>query len=272
MTLPRLLRGQLVLVGICLVLVLYYWLGFQSLGRQVRALDVPLTNAWKELTLYTQADRTGETLSPARFERALQRTEQMVAALDQALEAARQHCQAPPELRERLRAPFQLLEYDRERFRLQAELRGMAETNKVSLDPSVLNAYPEFSSTLSQPTLLWAQLAVVQELALTAVAHRPRALTALVPLPPRLHGVGENRRPTWVEFPVRLEMRGGKDALVNFVRCLPWRVEELVAQGRAALPHKHQALFVEQFLLKNEPGYQNEARLDIVASSFIALE
>lgn len=265
----KLVRFQWGLLAAWLVLFLLYEAGYRMMSRQAAELDQPLALAWKKLADRTRGNAAMEGGDIAAMNLSLQHITNSLATLRQAGQLARERVVMDRETLARLQEPFQLLDFDKSRLQLIADLRRLGAAKQVALEPPVTDGYPEFSTSLAKPELLWVQLAIVHRVMATAILSGPRVITAAASLPVRSHAMAEDGQGLLEEFPVRIELAGSAEALLKFLQALPLRSTELKEMGYDELPFPKQALFVDRFILKNAAGSQNEARLDVIVSGFL---
>ena len=108
-------------------------------------------------------------------------------------------------VRERMNAPFQLVDYENERGKQQDDLRKLAAQQEVTLAPAVFEGYPAHTADVKQPTLLWAELALIEDFLTTAIRCNVAAIHSLnVPLALTNAPPPEGVR-TLAEIPVQIE-------------------------------------------------------------------
>ncbi|MHB8523076.1 MAG: hypothetical protein ACYDH9_20285 [Limisphaerales bacterium] len=268
----KLVRFQWGLLAAWLVLFLVYAVGYRMMSQRAAELDQPLALAWKKLADRTRGHEAMVGGDIAAMNLSLQQITNSLATLRQAGQLARERVVMDHETLARLQEPFQLLDFDKNRLQLIADLRRLAAAKQVALEPTVTDGYPEFSTSLAQPALLWVQLAIVHRVMATAVLSGPRVLTTATSLPVRSHAMAGDGQELLEEFPVRIELAGSAEALLRFLQVLPLRSAELNEMGYDELPFPKQALFVDRFVLKNTAGPQNEAHLDVIVSGFLFRE
>jgi hypothetical protein len=173
-------------------------------------------------------------------------------------------------VRERLRLPFQLVDYENERGRQQNQLRQLAAKQKVTLAPAVFDGFPAHTFAVSQPALLWAELALVESLLTTAVQCQVGTIHALqVPAAPTDQSSGPGG-PAPVEIPLQLELTGPAPAVARFLQCLPLRADELKAAGLPAGSTNKPALYVDRLMLRKQaPEKPEEIRATVRVVGFI---
>ncbi|MBI2925477.1 MAG: hypothetical protein HYY24_07210 [Verrucomicrobia bacterium] len=266
----KLLRLQWALLVGCLGLLVIYAAAYRRLSSEARALDQPLTAGWKKLLDATQGNTAIEGLDDPAMSASRERLEKALALVQQAGQRARLRIELEPELRAKLKEPFQLLDFDKAKLEVITNLRKLAEARKVTLAEPVLKGFPEFTSDLAKPALLWAQLAFVNQLLTAAVVNEPAAIRTLSLQPPKSHVTSDGKEVFLEEFRLRLELNGPPDSVVSFLRSVPLRSNELKEAGSREVPGKNQPLFVEHFMLKNSTNALNDAYLDLVVSGFVS--
>jgi hypothetical protein len=264
----KLWRFQLGLLLAAIGLAALYWFGYRNLGTWARELDKPATDTQKKLLAAAQGKPYIRALTPGALRSSLEQMQQAATLLQQAGQAARARIELDEALRAKVGEEFQLLEFERSRLQVIADLRRAAEQKKVTLADAALKGLPEFDAEIPQPALLWVQLALARQLLATAIACEPRVVQALTVLPIKPHASADGKQLVLEEFPLRLELSGAASNLVMFMTSLPLRGGELTAAGAREVPGKSQALFIDRFILRNTVPYPSEASLDIVAAGF----
>jgi hypothetical protein len=264
----RIVRLQSVLLLAAVGLLGAYAVVFLPLARQADALDRPLLIAWTNLVTEVRTNLVVSGLEAEDLRAARTEVESTLARVREAVNAAAERLRLSPELRDKVNAPFQLVEFEKSRLQVISDLRRLAESNQVAVVDAVWNGFPEYTFAEANPSLLWAELAFANQLLARAVALRPTAIASLAVLPRRSHRADG---PALEEVRLRVELHGPVDALTAFLAALPLRAEELQALGHSAGPAT-EPLFLDRFLLKNSTNGLNHAWLDVVASGFVNLE
>lgn len=264
----QLRRFQLGLLLAAVGLLALFWFGYRNLAGWARQQDKPTTDTWKRLLSAAQGKPHIRALSPRALLGSVEQLQQAASLLQQAGQAARGRIELEDALRAKVAEEFQLLEFERSRWQLIAELQRAAEQKKVTLADAALKGLPEFDPDLAQPALLWVQLALARQLLATAIACEPRVVQSLTVLPIKLHASADGKQLALEEFPFRLELSGAASNLVMFMTSLPLRGGELAAAGAREVPGKNQPLFIDRFILKNTVAYPSEATLEIVTTGF----
>jgi hypothetical protein len=165
-----------------LALTAGYLFVLMPLGQRADNLRDPLDKAWSRL-----AAVLGQTNSPTidfvGITNQLEATRQAIAALETARKKAAARADLGEAVRERMNAPFQLVDYENERGKQQDDLRKLAAQHQVTIAPAVFEGYPAHTADVKQPTLLWAELALIEDVLTTAIRCKVTAIHALnVPL------------------------------------------------------------------------------------------
>ena len=169
-------RAFIPLLG--LGLAAYYFLVFEPLRREATALDAPLRQAWRSLAT-TLEQTNAASLDFAAITNQLRETRQAVAQLDAATKKAAPRLELGPDLRQKMKASFQLVEYESDREKEIEELTSLAAQQQVTLDPAVFSGFPEHTAETRQPALLWPALAMIDGLLSTAIECKVSAIHSL---------------------------------------------------------------------------------------------
>lgn len=246
----------------------FYWFAYRSLSAWARGLDQPTTATWKRLIAAAQTNAHVRALDPATLQSAVQQMRQAAVIMQQAADAVRARIGLDAEIAAQMRQEFQLLEYDSRRLQVRSELRETAAKQKVLLAQPALDGLPEYTPELTQPRLLWAQLALARQLVATALAAQPRAVSNLAMLPTLTFAQADARSPALHQFRMRLELIGPAPSVVRFLRSLPLLEGELAAAGLPAVAGKTQPFFVDRLILKNASANPDETSLEVVLAAF----
>jgi len=261
-------RFQLALLLAALALAALYWFGYRTLGHWERSLDKPAAEAWKKLLAAAQGKPQIRALTPGALLASVQQMQQAATLLQEAGRAAQARIELDEALRAKMAEEFQLLEFERSRLQVSAELRKAAEQKRVALADGVLKGLPEFDRELPQPALLWVQLAFARHLLSAAIAAEPRLVQSLAVLPVKFHPGADGQQVVLQELPFQLVLSGPPSNLVRFLASLPLRDAELTAAGLPALPDKSQVLFLDRLILKNSSPHPTETTLEVIATGF----
>lgn len=244
-------QRRLLIPAAGVVLAGFFFLGYQPLARRTASLDAPLENTWRKLAL-TLGDSNATTLDFAAIAENLDRTRASVAILAASRQQALRRIEPGQTLRQRLTEPFLLVEFQNEVQQQLNDLQALARKNKVTLAPAVAAGFPEHTADLSQPELLWAELAVINDALTLAINSRVTAIQSVsLPGQPSERPVG-SLVARLQEVPVQIELSGPMPAVTRFLESLPLRPAEAEAAGLAALPADKPALFIDRILLRKE--------------------
>jgi len=246
-----------------------YFFVFMPLGRKADKLDAPLEQSWRKLaallgqTNVTKLDFTALTNQFAETRIAL-------AALESARQEAQARVEVGEELRARLEAPFQLVEYAGEANRRKGDLARLAKQQQVAMDPAVFDGFPEQTADLKSPALLWAELSFIDALLTAAINARVTAIHSLTAPLPLTTAPPTNGLRILAELPVQVELTGPAPNVAKFLQTLPLRTEEIRAAGLPDVPTNKPALFIDRLVLRKQtPEKQDEVRLTLRASGFV---
>jgi hypothetical protein len=172
-----------------------------------------------------------------------------------------------------MNAPFQLVDYENERGKQQDELRKLATQNQVTLLPAVFEGYPAHTADVRQPALLWAELSLIEHLLTTAIRCKVTAIHSLnVPLALTNAPPPEGVR-TLVEIPVQIDLTAAAPVVVQLLKSLPLRADEIKAAGLPEAPTNKPAIFVERLILrKQSPEKLDEVRASLRVVGFVFRE
>jgi hypothetical protein len=265
-------KRRLIIPALGLVLAAYFLLVFKPLERKADSLDKPLTDAWKKLAT-TVGDSNALTLDFDAIAAKLGQTRQSLDVLDAARTRAAARVEPGPELRERISAPFQLVDFQNEVQQEISDLTKLAEQRKVTLAPAVAENFPECTAEVTQPELLWVELAFANDLLTLAINCQVSSIQSLN-LPLALtNSPPANPAGRLVEIPVQLEVVGPMPGLSKLLGSLPLLGREIRAQGGPAVSTNKPALFIDRFLLRKESvDKPDEAHLWLRAVGFVFRE
>ena len=264
-------RRMLILIA-AVVLACGYLFVLLPVSRRADKLNEPLDKTWRKLS--AALNQTNNlSIDFVGITNQLEATRQAFAALATARQEALTRADFGETVRERLEAPFQLVDYESERGHQQDNFRKLAAQSKVAIAPAVFDGFPVHTADLKQPDLLWAELAMIENLLTTAIRckvttivslHSPTAFTNTPP-----------SGGTWslTEIPVRLEFTAPAAAIASVLESLPRRAEEMkAAELPEALPQKP-ALFLERLILrKQSPEKPDEVNASLRVVGFVFRE
>lgn len=265
-------RRRLLILIAALALGAGYLFVLLPLSQRADKLSEPLDKGWHKLA--AALSQTNDlSIDFVAITNQLETTRQAIAVLAKARQQALARADFGDKLRDRVNAPFQLVDYESERGYQQDYFRKLAAQSKVTVAPAVFDGFPVHTADLKQPELLWAELALIENLLTTAIRCKVTAIEALsVPTaftnspPPR--GVW-----TLAEIPVRIELTSPAAAIGNLLSSLPLRADEMkAARLPEALPQKP-AMFLERVILRKQaPGKTDEVHASLRVVGFMARE
>lgn len=263
-------RSVIPLAG--LALLGYFLLFYLPLTRQAASLDEPLQRAWRKLA--ASMDQTNATtLDFLRLTNQLNDTRQALTIVEDTRRDAAQRLDLSPELKARMNAPFQLVDYQNERSKQIDELDREAKAQNISIDPAVYAGFPEHTIDTADPALLWPALSLTDQLLMTALRCKVAALHSLeVPLV-MTNAPGPETSGRWDPVPLQVEFTASAQNAAQFVQSLPLRSEELHAAGLPAAAPGKVPLFINRLIMKKQsPDKPDEVRVWIEAVGYVLRE
>lgn len=262
-------RRRIVLPLLAAGLGAIYLFVFLPLDRKAQSLDAPLKQSWRRL-----AAAMGRTNAlTLDFVGLTNQFNDIRAALD-TVKTARQHARARVELdaaaREQISLPFLLVDYHNETGRRMDTLAQLAREQKVKLEAGVFDGFPEHSADLSQPSLLWAQLAFLDELLTTAINANVTTIHSVASQTPQTNGAPASAGLSLAELSVQIELTGATTNVARFLQAVPLRAGEIRAAGLPAAPTNKPALFIDRVVLRKQtPEKPDEVHLSLRVVGFV---
>jgi hypothetical protein len=263
-------RGLIPALG--LGLAAYYLFIMLPLARQAKSLDEPIQKSWNKLAL--SLDQTNATsIDFLHITNQLSETRQALLSLEGAQEKARSRLQLSAEVRARMQAEFQLVDYANERSKQLDDLSGLAKQQKAVIEPAVLTSFPEYTADVKQRALLWAALALTDSLLWTALQCKVTAIHSLEVPPVLTNAPPANGVEQVAKIPLQLEFTGSAGSVARFLQCLPLRAEEIRAAGLPEAPAEKPPLFVDRLIVqKQSPDKPDEVHVWLRAVGFVLRE
>jgi hypothetical protein len=255
-----------------LALAAYYVFFYLPLDRRSRSLDTPLQQSWKKLA--ESVDQTNAlALDFAHITNQLAETRQAVATFETTKKKAVARLELGAAVRSKMNEPFQLVDYENDRNKQITELGKTATNLQAKIDPAVFAGFPEHTADVKQPSLLWAELSLIDSLLETALQCKVPAIHDLsVPLvltnaPPA------NAGPDLVEIPVQVEFTAPVASVARLLHSLPLRTEELRSAALPDAPLDKPPLFVDRLVIKKQsPDKPDEVRVWLRVIGFVLRE
>ena len=252
-----------------LALTAGYLFVLMPLGQRADRMKEPLDKAWGKLAA-SLGQSNSSTIDFVGVTNQLEATRQAIAAMETARKKAAARADLGEAVRERMSAPFQLVDYENERGKQQDDLRRLAAQNQVTIAPAVYEGYPVHTADVKQPALLWAELALIEDVLTTAIRCKVTAIHALnAPLALTNSPPPEGVR-TLAEIPVQFEFTAAAPVVTQLLRSLPLRADEMKAAGLPEVATNKPALFIERLTLrKQSPEKPDEVRASLRVVGFV---
>jgi hypothetical protein len=256
-----------------LALLAYYILFYLPLARRADSLDEPLQKAWRKLAL--SMDQTNATtLDLSRLTNQLTETRQALALVESTRKQAATRLDLSPELKTKMNAPFQLVDYQNERSKQIEEFEKQAADQKITLDPAVFAGFPEHTIDTVDPALLWPALAFTDDLLGSAIRCKVTAIHWLDVPVAMTNAPGTDTAGRWDAIPLQVEFTASADSAAEFVQSLPLRADEIRAAGLPGPPAGDKLpLFIDRLIIKKQsPEKLDEVRVWLQAIGFVLRE
>jgi len=266
------IRRRSILPLLAGALAAVFLFGFVPLNRTAARLDAELEKPWRRL-----AAALGPTnVVKLDFVSITNQFGETRAALA-AFETARKQAQARVELDEALRGqlsvPFQLVDYENAAGRQMGTLVRLAKQQGVALEPAVFASFPHQTADMTEPALLWAELAFLDGLLTTAINAKVATIHSVAAPQPLTNAPPANGGRSLAELPVQIELTGPIQSVARFLQTLPLRASEIKAAGLPEAPTNKPALFIDRLVLrKQSPDKLDDVRLSLRAVGYVFRE
>lgn len=268
--LKQISRNRWVMIFVTLGLALYYLLVVRPLSHKVEALDRPLDTVWKELVDFSREHSGIRELDLNQLKKSQANLRASLVTTEQTGQTMAARVELEPEIRAKMREPFLLIDFQNERQKRIEELTALARTNGVTLGSAPLSWFPEYKPEIENPSRLWAQLAIVHNILVTAINSKVGSVKSVGLLPMRSHPTTGSEA-YWDEFPVQIEVEGPMNAVSDFLFALPLRAAEMKQAGLPDSSPGKPALFLDRLLLRKQtPEKLDYVNLQTVVSGFVA--
>ena len=266
----QLARNRWVMLGVAVGLALYYFLIFQPLLERAETLDKPLDDVWQELVDFSTESSAVRDLDLEQINKTRKTLESSLAATEKIRETISARVELEPEIRVKMNEPFYLIDFQNERQKRIEQLIDLAKARKVTLDPAALAGFPEYKAETRDPSVLWAQLSIVDQVLALAINSKVGQVKSVSLLPTQPESNVKDAEAHWREIPLRIELIAPMASAADFLFAMPLRAEEMKTAGLPeSLPGKP-ALFLERVLLRKQtPEKPDEVNLDVVVSGFV---
>lgn len=259
-------RVQWIVTLGAILLVAYYFLLYWPLSNTVAFLDKPLTNLWQQLVVTNGIGRPAEILDRASATELLHQSQQARETLARQREQILKRVALEPKIEEKLRQPFQFIDFQNHRQERIEEITRLANQNQVALDPSVISGYPRYTVEQNSPASLWAEVAIYHQTLAAAIQTKVKSIQsartqqlpqdAAIPSAP-------------VEYRVALEFVAPMNSATRFLLAIPLRGDELRPLGLHESLATKPSLFLNQLLLRKASVERpDEVHVQVVISGF----
>jgi len=251
---------------------IYYLVGFLPLAHEASNLDTPLDSAWHKLA--ASLDQTNAlAIDFAQITNQLNETRQALATLEDTKKKAASRLEVAPGLRARLNDSFQLVDFQNERSKQMDDLTSLAKERQITIDPAVYVGFPEHTIDIHDPSLLWAALALSEDLLSTAVQCKVTAIHSLEVNLDLTNAPALDAPRRWTQIPIQMEFTASGDNALKVIQSLPLRADELHAAGLPEASPEKVPLFLERLIVrKQSPEKLDEVRVWLRAVGFILRE
>lgn len=260
----NLTRCYILLAALLLTALLYHVFMIVPLVRQEREMDERLEG------MVAQLGAAGHGMNRREVEENIRRIEADIAAFAEIGKDRGQTLQFSPEVRESINRQFQLIDFQERRFLLTEQIRALASEHEVTLFEGWEAMLPSHSSEVARPYLLWAQLAVMDQLLRAAIGAGVTSvdgveLIATDRMETSREGVA---RPH--EIPVRMQLTGDMESIHRIIMCLPLRADEMKDLHFEWAEGPKSSFFLSRFILKKSSRERaDEVSLDFVAGGYL---
>ena len=241
---------QKTLLLICLVLGVYTFAVYLPLNSWVKSFDKPIEQNLKVLNkkFPLNADKNWIDISP--LEKNIKDYEEIEARLDALKITIERQTAFSEQVVAKLKQPFQLVEYQNERQLCQEELQAAASSNFVTIYPGVLAGYPEYSSEMKNPELLWAYLSMVHNSLLSAINCRITSINSLMTRPVKTIAQDDKTNAFPRELSFKITVAGNSRSVLKFITLLPAKFNPEVKD--ASLKMDKPELYIDRILIKKD--------------------
>ncbi len=247
----------------------YYFLVFVPLAHRAESVDEPLKKAWRRLSASLE-QTNATTLDFAQITNQYSATKRELSLLEDAKKKASAHLELSPDLRAKLSAPFQLIDYQNERSKQIDELDSQTKQQKIAVDPVVYAGFPEHTADMPEPALLWAALSMTTDLLDTAVRSKVAAIHSLEAAVALTNSVNPEVATRWAEIALQLEFTAPAENALHVVQSLALTAEEIRAAGLPPATHAKAPLFIDRLIIRKEmPDKLDEVRVWVRATGFV---
>ncbi|MFN0066917.1 MAG: hypothetical protein ACKVYV_04685 [Limisphaerales bacterium] len=253
-----------VLLG-SLALAVVYVAVERRLAARLAEQEGPLADLRRRLALAAGEAGLTNHVSPERLAARLAGLRAAGEEIAAAAVVAQARLALPASLRERVEAPFQLVDFQNETERRLEDLGRTAGEAKVALGAGVAGGFPRHSPDFVRPELQWAQLELVSRLVRAAVAAQVVAIHDVgVPDTP---GRPLDGSPGWDEVRAFMAFTGPADAAMKLLAALTLIPAEADAAGFPSGLAGQPALLLDHLLVRRTALERpDEVNVELVVS------
>ncbi len=263
------IKRRSVLPLAALGIAIYYVMVFVPLAHRADSVDEPLKKAWRHLAASLE-ETNATTLDFTQITNQFSATRHQLALLEEAKKEASGHLELAADLRSKLSAPFQLIDYQNERSKQIDELDSQTKQQKIAVDPVVYAGFPEHTADMPEPALLWAALSMTTEVLDTAVRNKVAAIHSLEVAVALTNSVNPEVTARWAEIALQLEFSAPAEKALHVVQSLPLTAEEIRAAALPPAAHPKAPLFIDRLIIRKEaPDKLDEVRVWVRATGFV---
>jgi hypothetical protein len=268
--LKQIARSHWVMLGMVLGLALYYFLVFRPLSKSAETLDEPLNEIWQELVDFSRESSSVRDLDLDQIKKTQESLRASLAAIKKVREKISTRVELEPEIRAKMNEPFSLIDFQNERQKRIEQLTALAKTQQVTLDAAALTGFPEYKAETRDPSVLWAQLAMVHHVLTVAINSKVGQVKNVSLLATQPEAVVNVADVVWQEIQLRIELIAPMPSAANFLSAIPLRAEEMKAAGLPESSAGKPSLFLDRLLIRKQtPEKPDEISLDLVISGFV---
>ena len=267
-------RSQIGLLLAGLGMCLYFLAVYQPLSRRAADLDQPLLDLWNKLAEASTPVTRPDQSRLLELDAALLAVRNARDLIERSRQTLADRIRPDPELTERIRGPFKLIEFQNERQLATEQLWRLARQKKVQLDPELAAGFPEYLADRShQPALLWVQLRLLQDVLNAAISCEVSVIQSVSSPPVEVYSASDAGLPDHhANVPVQVELVGQAYSIMRFLESLPLRSDEILERGLPAAAPGKPAYFIDQLLIRKESREKpDEIRLRALIRGFVEL-
>ncbi len=241
---------QKTLLLICLVLGIYTFAIYLPLNSWVKSFDKPIEQNWKVLNKKFPLSISQHGIDISPLEKNIKDYDEIEARLEALKITIEKQTTFSQQVMEKLKQPFQLVEYQNERQLRQEELQAAASTNLVTIYPGVLANYPEYYSEMKNPELLWAYLSMVQNSLLSAINCHITSINSLMIKPVKSIALDDKTNALPTELNFKITVSGNSQSVLKFITLLPAKYSPEVKD--AFIKMDKPELYIDRILIKKD--------------------